>query len=139
MNSKPYSNCENARRDSRTLTAAEVAKVRERIVKKLKEEVGAVLRGYKRDTGYLQRYPVSLSHYATIRRMSAPAEPSTDNLQRGSAVAHAIAFGIDITLLIENLRLTPTERVQRAQQMLDSVVALQAEARAWRERQVRKT
>jgi len=52
-----------------------------------------------------------------------------------SAVARAIAFGVDITLLIENLRLTPTERVQRAQQMLDSVVALQAEVKAWRERQ----
>ncbi len=71
--------------------------------------------------------------------MSAPADPSTDNLQRESAVAHAIAFGIDLTLLLENLRLTPTERVQRAQQMLDSVVALQAEARAWRARQARPT
>jgi hypothetical protein len=51
------------------------------------------------------------------------------------AVERAIAFGVDITLLIENLRLTPTERVRRAQQMLDSVVALQAEVKAWRERQ----
>jgi hypothetical protein len=55
--------------------------------------------------------------------------------QSASAVERAIAFGVDITLLIENLRLTPTERVQRAQQMLDSVVALQAEVKAWRERQ----
>ena len=60
---------------------------------------------------------------------SLPPEPSSP-----SAVERAIAFGVDITLLIENLRLTPTERVQRAQQMLDSVVALQAEAKAWRER-----
>jgi len=52
-----------------------------------------------------------------------------------SAVARATAFGIDITLLIENLRLTPTERVQRLQQMLDSVVALQAEVKTRRERQ----
>ncbi len=51
-----------------------------------------------------------------------------------SAVERAIAFGVDITLLIENLRLTPTERVRRAQQMLDSVVALQAEVKTWRER-----
>ncbi len=41
--------------------------------------------------------------------------------------------GVDVTLLIANLRLTPTERVQRAQQMLDEVLALQREARRWRE------
>ncbi len=52
-----------------------------------------------------------------------------------SAVERAIAFGIDVTLLIENLRLTPTERVLRGQAMLDSVVALQAEVKAWRSRQ----
>ncbi len=54
-----------------------------------------------------------------------------------SAVERALAFGIDITLLIENLRYSPTERVQRAQAMLDAVVALQAEVKAWRGRQVR--
>jgi hypothetical protein len=46
----------------------------------------------------------------------------------------ARAFGIDVTLLVENLRRTPEERVRRAQDLLDSVVALRAEARAWRER-----
>ena len=56
-----------------------------------------------------------------------------------SAVERAIAFGVDITLLIENLRLTPTERVLRGQAMLDSVVALQAEVKAWRSRQARST
>jgi hypothetical protein len=61
--------------------------------------------------------------------------PSSAESYSPSAVERAIAFGVDITLLIENLRLTPTERVQRAQQMLDSVVALQAEAKTWRERQ----
>ncbi len=40
-----------------------------------------------------------------------------------SAVERAIAFGIDVTLLIENLRLTPTERVKRGQQRLDDIVA----------------
>jgi hypothetical protein len=54
-----------------------------------------------------------------------------------SAVERALAFGIDITLLIENLRYSPTERVQQAQAMLDAVVALQAEVKAWRGRQVR--
>jgi hypothetical protein len=67
--------------------------------------------------------------------MTMPTTPSPDTAPPPSAVERAIAFGIDITLLIENLRLTPTERVQRAQQMLEAVIALQAEARAWRERQ----
>ena len=67
--------------------------------------------------------------------MTDHAETPVDSSQPASAVERAIAFGVDITLLIENLRLTPTERVQRAQHMLDSVVALQAEAKLWRERQ----
>lgn len=53
------------------------------------------------------------------------------------AIERARAFGVDLTLLVSNLRLTPTERVRRSQRMLDSVLALQAEARAWRERRQR--
>ena len=59
-------------------------------------------------------------------------KPEVD--ESSSAIERAIAFGVDITLLIENLRLTPTERVRRAQQALDSIAALQAEAKRWRER-----
>lgn len=44
-----------------------------------------------------------------------------------SAVARAIAFGIDITLLTENLRLTPTARLRRGEQFLKSVVAFREE------------
>jgi hypothetical protein len=40
-----------------------------------------------------------------------------------SAVERAIAFGVDITLLIENLRYTPTERLRRGEQALASVVS----------------
>jgi hypothetical protein len=65
--------------------------------------------------------------------MTTPAVP--EEPVAPSAVERAIAFGVDITLLIENLRLTPTERVLRGQAMLDSVVALQAEVKAWRSRQ----
>ena len=67
--------------------------------------------------------------------MDTSPSPASETSPAPSAIERAIAFGIDITLLIENLRLTPTERVIRAQQMLDSVLALQAEAKAWRERQ----
>lgn len=45
-----------------------------------------------------------------------------------SAVDRAVEFGIDISLLIENLRLTPTERLLRAQQALESILALREEA-----------
>jgi len=40
-----------------------------------------------------------------------------------SAIERAIVFGVDITLLIENLRLTPTERLQRAQKRLDAIAS----------------
>ena len=55
-----------------------------------------------------------------------------------SAVERAIEFGVDVTLLIENLRLTPTERVIRAQQVLNSVVSFQAEVKKSRERKSRQ-
>lgn len=63
---------------------------------------------------------------------------TTDLEETPSAVERAIEFGIDVSLLIANLRLTPTERIQRAQRFLESVIALQAEARVWRERQEQK-
>jgi len=69
--------------------------------------------------------------------MTTPSSPLTEPAPPVSAVERALAFGADISLLIKNLRLTPTERVERAQQMLDSVVALQAEVKACRERQAR--
>ncbi len=68
-----------------------------------------------------------------------PPEAPPEDSPSLSAVERAIEFGIDVTLLIENLRLTPTERVLRGQAMLDSVVALQAEVKAWRSRQERST
>ncbi|NJM39655.1 MAG: hypothetical protein HC853_02220 [Anaerolineae bacterium] len=38
----------------------------------------------------------------------------------GSAVHKAVEYGIDITLLIENLKLTPTQRLRRAEQICKS-------------------
>jgi len=52
-----------------------------------------------------------------------------------SAVARAIAFGVDITLLIENLRLTPTERLRRGEEFLKSVIAFKEEVQRARQRQ----
>lgn len=45
-----------------------------------------------------------------------------------SAVERARAFGIDVSLLVENLRLTPEERLSRAEAAARSLAALQTEA-----------
>ena len=65
--------------------------------------------------------------------MNRPAEPSADNLQSDSAVARAIAFGVDITLLIENLRYSPTERLRRGEEFLKSVIAFKEEVQRARQ------
>jgi hypothetical protein len=59
---------------------------------------------------------------------------SPDDLADTPALRRAVEFGVDLTLLVENLRHSPTERVRRAQRSLDSVLALQAEVAAWRRR-----
>ena len=48
--------------------------------------------------------------------MKSPAEERLRNPLPDSAIARARDFGIDLTLLIERLRLTPEERVSRLQQ-----------------------
>jgi hypothetical protein len=57
---------------------------------------------------------------------------------RTPALRRAVEFGVDVTLLLENLKYSPTERVRRAQRSLDSMVAFQAEASAWRQRHDRR-
>ena len=49
------------------------------------------------------------------------AEERLRNPRPGSRIAAAQQYGVDLTLLIENLRLTPAERVSR---MHDAIVAL---------------
>jgi len=46
-----------------------------------------------------------------------------------------MAFGVDVTLLIENLRYSPTERLRRGEQVLASVVAFKEEVQRARQRQ----
>jgi hypothetical protein len=45
-----------------------------------------------------------------------------------TAVERARAFGVDVTLLVENLRLTPRERLRKAQEAARSLAALRAAA-----------
>ncbi len=60
-------------------------------------------------------------------------EPS--RRKKKSAVDRALEYGVDITLLQQNLKISPTERVLRAQAALDSVVAMQAEVKTFRAKQ----
>ena len=47
----------------------------------------------------------------------------------GSAAARAVEFGIDLTLTLENLRLTPEERIEQLEDFIASVAALKTSAR----------
>lgn len=53
--------------------------------------------------------------------LSSKAEQRLQNPKPGSAIAAARDFGIDLTLLIERLRLTPEERLRRLQQAMTSL------------------
>jgi hypothetical protein len=55
---------------------------------------------------------------------------------QSDAVQRAIEYGVDITLLISYLRLTPTERVLRAKRRMNSVLAIQREAKLWQKHQL---
>ena len=47
----------------------------------------------------------------------------------GSAAARAAEFGIDLTLTVENLRLTPEERVRKLDSFIKSVEKLRKAVR----------
>jgi hypothetical protein len=47
----------------------------------------------------------------------------------GSAAARAIEFGIDLTLTLENLRLTPEDRIRKLDNFVSGIVWLKANAR----------
>lgn len=47
----------------------------------------------------------------------------------GSAAERAVEFGIDLTLTLENLRLTPEERILQLDDHLDGIAEMLATAR----------
>jgi hypothetical protein len=53
------------------------------------------------------------------------------------AVHCAAAYGVDITLLIENLRRSPTDRLRRGEKALQSAVSFREEAKRARQRTMR--
>jgi hypothetical protein len=47
----------------------------------------------------------------------------------GSAAARAVEFGIDLTLTLQNLRLTPEERIRKLDDHINGIRWLKANAR----------
>ena len=61
--------------------------------------------------------------------MRADIEDYFLNPPPGSAAARAAEFGIDLTLTLENLRLTPEERVRKLDSFIEGVAKLRASVR----------
>jgi len=53
--------------------------------------------------------------------MNRTREEKLLNPRPGSKIAAAVEYGIDMTQLVENLRLTPAERVRRNDEVVNSV------------------
>lgn len=66
--------------------------------------------------------------YTTLK-MKAEDEDYFLNPPPGSAAARAVEFGIDLTLTLENLRLTPEERIRKLDNHLAGIAKLKATAR----------
>lgn len=61
--------------------------------------------------------------------MRAETEDYFLNPPPGSAAERAAEFGIDLTLTLENLRLTPEERIRKLDEFIESVAKLKASVR----------
>ncbi len=58
--------------------------------------------------------------------MSQETEDYFLNPPPGSAAARAVEFGIDLTLTLENLRLTPEQRIRKLDSFIEDIAKLQA-------------
>ncbi len=65
----------------------------------------------------------------TICAMRVNIEDYFLNPPAGSAAARAAEFGIDLTLTIENLRLTPEERIRKLDDFIESIAKLKSSVR----------
>jgi hypothetical protein len=61
--------------------------------------------------------------------MRAEIENHFLNPPAGSAASRAADFGIDLTLTLENLRLTPEERIRKLDSFIRGVAELKGSAR----------
>ena len=62
-------------------------------------------------------------------RMSKAGEDYFLNPPPGSAAARAVEFGIDLTLTLENLRLTPEERIRQLDDHIAGIAKMKATAK----------
>ncbi len=65
----------------------------------------------------------------TYCAMRAEIEDYFLNPPPGSAAARAVEFGIDLTLTLENLRLTPEQRIRKLESFIEGVAKLKASVR----------
>ena len=70
----------------------------------------------------------SLQWY-TASEMNPNIEDYLLNPPPGSAAARAAEFGIDLTLTLENLRLTPEERIRKLDDFIRDIAELRASIR----------
>lgn len=61
--------------------------------------------------------------------MQAQFEDYFLNPPRDSAAARATEFGIDLTLTLENLRLTPEERIRKLDEFIEGIARIRTSAR----------
>lgn len=61
--------------------------------------------------------------------MSKEADDYFLNPPPGSAAARAVEFGTDLTLTLENLRLTPEERIRKLDNHLTGIAKMKATAK----------
>lgn len=61
--------------------------------------------------------------------MDAHIEDYLLNPPSGSAAERATEFGIDLTLTLENLRLTPEERIRKLDEFIEGIAGIRASAR----------
>ena len=61
--------------------------------------------------------------------MCADLEDYFLNPPAGSAAARAVEFGIDLTLTLGNLRLTPEQRIRKLDDFIQSAAKLKASVR----------
>ena len=71
--------------------------------------------------------------------MKRTPEEKLLNPKPGSKIAAAKEFGIDLTLLIKNLRLTPQERVNNLQKSMRNLDKFQRDAELWRKQRRDRT
>lgn len=65
--------------------------------------------------------------------MKRTPEEKLLNPRPGGKIAAAMDYGIDLTIMVENLRLTPEKRLEKLQQAILSFEELRAEAAKFRQ------